>query len=125
MDFKLIYFTDDKGSCPVDEYIQSMPDQQKAKIYAYLDELREKGFALKRPWADSLGGKTGLYELRPGRHRILYFFHDRKYIVLLHALLKKTDEIPKGDIKAALDRKDTCEVLFKYGIIVLEEWKSY
>jgi hypothetical protein len=73
------------------------------------------------PFADYLGDRTGLYELRPGRHRVLYFFFVRSKVILLHAFLKKTDEIPKRDIEIALERKEICEVLLKYNRVDFEE----
>ncbi|MBN1585901.1 MAG: type II toxin-antitoxin system RelE/ParE family toxin [Candidatus Omnitrophica bacterium] len=116
MIYKIIFFVDTKGACPVEEYMEKLSAPQQDKVFAYLRRLQEVGPQLKRPAGDYLGGKIKLYELRPGRHRILYYFHG-KNIVLLHAFLKKTDEIPKKDIELALFRKDICEVQFKHGRI--------
>lgn len=55
--------------------------------------------------ADNLGGGLGLYELRPDRNRILYCFHRRTQVLLLHAFLKRTDDIPQREIEIALKRK--------------------
>ena len=118
--FKVVFFRDDKGHCPVDEYIKKIVLAQKNKVFAYIKRLEEVGFNLRRPAGDYLGEKTGLYELRPGRHRILYYFHERKIIVLLHAFLKTTAEIPESEIEKALFKKEICEVMFKHGLIDLE-----
>ena len=120
MNFKVLFYHE-KSSFPVQEYIKSLDEVQQNKVFAALKRLEEEGYHLRRPLADSLGAKTGLYELRPGRHRILYSFHERKYIVLLHAFLKKTDEIPEKDIELALVRREMCEVWFKHGMIETEE----
>ncbi len=103
--FTLIAYKDREGRSPLREYTEDLPRNQKAKILAYLAVLEEFGFSLRRPMADSLGSKLGLYELRPGRHRILYFFYDRDTIVLLHAFLKQTDAIPQRELIIALNRK--------------------
>lgn len=87
---------------------------KKQKCTPTLKHLSGVGYKMRRPFADYLGGKTGLYELRPGRHRVLYFFFIRNKVVLLHAFLKKTDAIPEKDIEIALGRKEICEVLHKY-----------
>lgn len=116
MSFKVLFYQE-KGSFPVQEYITSLDEIQQNKIFAALKRLEEEGYNLRRPLADSLGSKTGLYELRPGRHRILYSFHERKHVILLHAFLKKTDEIPQKDIELALVRKEMCEVWFKHGMV--------
>ena len=75
---------------------------------------------MRRPFADYLGEKTGLYELRPGRHRVLYFFYIRNKVVLLHAFLKKTNTIPERDIEIALHRKEICEVPLKFNKVDFE-----
>ncbi len=116
MSFKVLFYQE-KGSFPVQEYITSLDEIQQNKIFAALKILEEEGYNLRRPLADSLGSKTGLYELRPGRHRILYSFHERKHVILLHAFLKKTDEITQKDIELALVRKEMCEVWFKHGMV--------
>ena len=103
--FEVILYKDDKGNSPVREYIESLSKTQQNKILAYLDRLAEFGFNLKRPTADSLGGGLGLYELRPDRHRVIYFFHRRTEAILLHAFLKRTDAIPQREIEIASKRK--------------------
>ena len=121
MNFEVLYFVDEKGNTPVRECIKALPIPEKAKVYAYLKHLSDAGYQMRRPFADYLGDKTGLYELRPGRHRVLYFFLVRNKVILLHAFLKKTDEIPKRDIDIALQRKEICEVLLKYNKVDFEE----
>ena len=103
--FEVILYQDNKGNSPVQEYIEGLSKQQQNKVLAYIDRLVEFGFNLKRPTADSLGGGTGLYELRPDRNRVLYFFYRRNEIILLHAFLKRTDELPQREIAIALRRK--------------------
>ena len=121
MNFEVLYFVDEKGNVPVQKYIRSLPSAEKAKVFAYLTHLSDVGYKMRRPFADYLGEKTGLYELRPGRHRVLYFFFVRNKVILLHAFLKKTDEILTKDIKIALHRKEICEVLLKYNKVDFEE----
>ena len=121
MKFKVVFFADHKGFYPVQQYIQNLTIQEQDKVFAAIQRLEEEGYQLRRPTADSIGGKTGLYELRPGRHRILYYFQDRKYVILLHAFLKRTDEIPQKEIDLALYRKEIAEVQFKHGEIDLDE----
>ena len=103
--FEVIFYKDEKDQSPVREYLSSLPDKQQDKIVAYIDRLAQFGFDLKRPTADSLGGGLGLYELRPDRNRVLYCFHRRTQIILLHAFLKRTDDIPQREIEIALKRK--------------------
>jgi phage-related protein len=121
VEFKVLFFADHKGFYPVQQYIRNLTAQEQDKVFAAIQRLEEEGYRLRRPTADSIGGKTGLYELRPARHRILYYFQDRKYVILLHAFLKRTDEIPQKEIDLALFRKEICEVQFKHREIDLDE----
>lgn len=121
MNFEVLYFVDEKDNAPVREYIKALPIPERAKVYAYLKHLSDAGYKMRRPFADYMGDKRGLYELRPGRHRVLYFFLVRNKVVLLHAFLKKTDAIPTRDIDIALHRKEICEVLLKYHKVDFEE----
>lgn len=121
MSFDILYFVDEKGRAPVQDYIRAQPLPERAKIFAYLKHLSEVGYKMRRPFADYLGEKTGLYELRPGRHRIIYFFLLRGKIILLHAFLKKTDDIPERDIDLGLHRKEICEVLLRYEKVEFEK----
>ena len=121
MNFEVLYFVDEKGKVPVQEYVRRLPLPERAKVYAYLKHLSEVGYQMRRPFADYMGGKTGLYELRPNRHRILYFFMIKNRVILLHAFLKKSDQIPEKEIDIALARKEICEVLCKYNKIDFSE----
>lgn len=114
MNFEVLYFVDEKGNAPVRDYLLALPSVERAKIYAYLKQLSEIGYKMRRPFTDYLGNKTGLYELRPGRHRVLYFFFMRGKVILLHAFLKKTDALPERDIEIALSRKDIFEIASKF-----------
>ena len=121
MNFGIYYFVDEEDKEPVREYLQDLTEPERAKVYAYLHHLSEVGYQLKRPQGDYLGDKTELYELRPGRHRVLYFFIHRNKIILLHAFLKKTQEMPEREIKTAMKRKETCKVLLRFNAIEFDE----
>lgn len=103
------YFVDKRGYVPVKEFINTFSPKEKAKIFAYIEELKEQGYSLHRPMAAYLG--EGIYELRPKNNRIFYFFYLRDNIVLLHAIRKKTDRIPEGDLTICLKRRNEVELL--------------
>jgi phage-related protein len=98
----IYFYVDDRGHKPVREFIEALPLRDQAKVLAYLDELKKQGHNLRRPMADYLGDR--IYELRPGDNRIFYFFFLKDNAVLLHALRKKTDKIPPGDLGLCLKR---------------------
>ena len=101
-------YVDDRGNNPVKEFIKSLPLKERAKILAYISELEKQGNNLRRPMADYL--EDSIYELRPKDNRIFYFFYLRDSAVLLHAIKKKTREIPRDDLNLCLKRKNLVEV---------------
>ncbi len=105
-DIKIIFYMDDKGYAPVFEWLHTLPKKVKAKGFARIYRLHEKGHKLHRPEADYLG--KGIFELRWSwqrvNYRILYFFHGLQAVVLTHALTKR-DTIPERDINLAIHRK--------------------
>lgn len=103
----LYYFVDERGHKPVEEFIQALPKKERAKVFAYLVELKNQGHNLRRPMADYLG--QGVYELRPKNNRILYFFFLKDSAILVHAIKKKTDRIPEGDLRLCINRKTQVE----------------
>jgi phage-related protein len=103
----IYYFVEKDGTVPVKIFIKSLPVKERAKVFAYLMELKNQGHNLRRPMADYL--KDGIYELRPKDNRILYFFFVKDTAVLVHALRKKTDRIPEGDLNLCVKRKALVE----------------
>jgi len=99
----IYYFIDERGYNPVKDFIDSLPVKERAKVFAYIIELKNQGHNLRRPMADYLG--NGIYELRPQNNRIFYFFFLRDNVVLVHAIKKKSDRIPEGDLSLCLRRK--------------------
>ena len=99
----IYFYVDDRGDNPVMDFIEGLPLRDRAKVFAYLSELKAQGHNFRRPMADYLG--DGIYELRPGNNRIFYFFFLKDNAVLLHALRKKTDKIPVRDLDLCLKRR--------------------
>ena len=49
----------------------------------------------------------GIWELRPGSNRVLYFYFENNTFVLLHHFRKKTQKTPKREVeKAKSERND-------------------
>ncbi|MFA5336203.1 MAG: type II toxin-antitoxin system RelE/ParE family toxin [Candidatus Omnitrophota bacterium] len=111
MAFEVYYFLDHRERNPVKEFVISLPRNERTKYFAYLAALSHEGPNLKRPMADYLG--SGIYELRPKSNRIFYFFFLKDKIVILHAIKKKTDKIPKEDLAICQRRKVIVEVYQK------------
>lgn len=103
----IYYFLDERGANPVKEFIKALSQDERAKVFAYIAELKDKGHNLRRPLADYLG--QGIYELRPKANRIFYFFFLKNSAVFIHAIRKKTDKIHNRDLELCLKRKSEIE----------------
>ncbi|MEI7529522.1 MAG: type II toxin-antitoxin system RelE/ParE family toxin [Elusimicrobiota bacterium] len=115
----VLYFSTERGRFPVREFINSLPRDEQAKVYAYLRELKMQGHNLRRPMADYV--TRGLYELRPKANRIFYFFYLQDSAVLVHAIRKQTGKLPQRDIQLALKRKALLEAVRNCGELAAEE----
>jgi phage-related protein len=104
----LLYYIKQDGTKPVEEYINKLSVNERAKTFAFIEHLKEKGPDLHRPYADLL--EDGIHELRiklTGEQvRILYFFCYKDIIILTNAFEKHTDEVPKSEIKTAKKNRD-------------------
>jgi phage-related protein len=98
---------EDDGEVPVLKWLDSLQEKLLIKCFAKIERLAKLGHNLRRPECDFL--RDGIYELRIGhsgnQHRILYFFHGRKAIVLSNAFLKKVKKVPDRQMRIALERK--------------------
>ena len=105
MDWRIEYFRESSGRVPVQEFIQRLMTEERVETMVGIDMLRTHGLSLGRPWLAPLG--KGLWELRIRSRRqlrILYFAHTGKTFVLLHALVKKTREVPQPEVETATRR---------------------
>ena len=100
-EYKVKFYQDDKENLPVLNYIEKSTKKEKAKIFKYIEFLKENDGYLDEPYSRHIKGK--IRELRvdfnKNKHIIFYFTFIKRTIVLLHAFLKKTPikEIRKAE----------------------------
>ncbi len=101
--YEVQYYVDSKGRVPVREYIDKLNLKEKAKVFKYIDFLRQNDGKLDEPYSRHIEGK--IRELRVdfhrNRHRIFYFTFVGRKIILLHVFLKKTAKTPVSEINQA------------------------
>ena len=106
--WQLLYYVKQDGTKPVEEYIKKLSVNERAKILAIIDHLKEKGPDLHRPYADLL--EDGIHELRVkltgDQVRILYFFCYKDIIILTNVFEKHMDKVPKSEIRTAKKNRD-------------------
>ena len=106
MPWTLQQYEDNRGVRPVNGFIESLTETDRAIIKAKLAFLLERGNELREPFTKSVG--DGLLELRAQSYRIFFCFRPGNKIVLLHAFRKKSQATPKREM--ALARKRMLEV---------------
>ncbi|EEN70396.1 toxin-antitoxin system, toxin component, RelE family [Enterococcus faecalis ATCC 29200] len=107
----ILFYEQKNGRSPVYDWLEKLKKTDKKqykKVAGYLDILSQLGRETREPYVKHLQGK--IYELRPQRNRILFFFFTDDKIVLLNQFVKKTNKTPDNELKKAEKcRKDFIE----------------
>lgn len=105
-EWDVVYFESGGGNAPIYDFIGSLSAVAKAKVSNTLDLLTEYGIKLGLPHVRKVTG-TKLWELRilgGDNIRIFYIAISGKAFLLLHGFIKKSQKIPKKEVKVALTR---------------------
>lgn len=90
--------------------MDSLSEKAKAKCLSYIDLLEERGSTLTRSYVSKVTGD--IWELRPEfggtEYRFFYFTFVGSNAVIVHAIVKKTQQLKSGDI--ALSQARAAEV---------------
>ena len=100
---KVVYFTTTRGDNPVKDFIDSLPNSQKAKIFNVFRIYQESGLNSIAPHTKHLTS-TVLWEIKIDSNRILYVSKTKFSILALHGFVKKKQKTPSKEIKTALSR---------------------
>lgn len=105
--FTVIFYEDENGGKPVEEFLLSLDKKMRAKILGILGILEEKGNTLREPYSKPLG--DGIFEVRckigTDITRVLYFFYYEGCIILTNGFVKKTQKTPKQVVQLAKKRR--------------------
>lgn len=105
--FEIVFYEDENGAFPAEEFILSQDTKMKAKIFRMLELLETWGSDLREPYSKHLG--DGIFELRiklgSDISRVLYFFVCHRRIVLTNAFSKKAQKTPVREIALAKKRR--------------------
>ena len=104
--FTSYYYLSSNGKAPVRDFIDSLRLSTYRKFIFKKELLEEFGPRLPMPHARHLG--RGLYELRfkgeDGAIRVLYFFVEKKKVILVHSFKKTTKKTPTRNLGLAYKR---------------------
>ena len=105
MDFKIIFYKDDKGNSPVEEFLVELSGTNEAlfnQASKAIEKIKNRAYH-KEPLSKYLA--PGLWELRvmAGTDilRIIYTFEKGQIVILLHSFIKKQRETPVGELAVA------------------------
>ena len=108
MTWQVDFFADERGHAPVEEYLTNLPIQHRAKALALIKILEQEGPNLPFPYSSQVRGKIRELRTQQGKDklRILYFGDARRVFVLLHAIVKRSAQLPEEDIRVAVARME-------------------
>ncbi len=99
----MIFYKTAKGSCPVEEFLDSLQAKPAQKI-AWTLNLIEDMAIVPSVYFSKMIGTDGIWECRikfgSNIYRIFAFF-DRNKVILTHGIIKKTQKTPSEEIKRA------------------------
>ena len=87
----------------------------------YIELLAKNGSTLSEDIMKHI--EDEIWELRPGKNRVLYFFYRKNKYILLHHFIKKTQKTPRREIEkakikcAAKHFKAISKGNVKYGVV--------
>ena len=109
MEFTVEFYQTHTGRCPVREFLDQLKEADPddfAAVMAGLAKLRNRQYhrpPLSKPIRDDFFELRHVGKLNT---RILFFFARGQRIIAVHGIRNKAKEIPRGDRKVALERKE-------------------
>ena len=115
--YKVEFYEDKNGNSEISDYFYELVQKSKTdkdarinknKIFSYIKALEEYGTRIGNPIVKHIEGN--LWELRPLKNRIFFFYWKDNKFVLVHHFIKRTQKTPKKEIEKALSNiKDWLE----------------
>lgn len=104
-----VYYRDERGVEPVNDFIEALPPKRAAKIDAYIDEylngMPPGAPPPEYPITSQIEGELRELRVRFANTRFRILYQQSQYIVvLLHAIQKETGAVPRADIELAKGR---------------------
>lgn len=102
----VFYYISPKGDNPVKDFIDSLSQKQKAKVFRIFQVLQKHGLYLIIPQVKKLTG-TQFWEIRilgEDNLRIIFFIVGKNEILVLHGFKKKTQKTPPKELNLSFKR---------------------
>lgn len=105
MKINIYYHKSNSDKIFVKDYISSLDEKTQYEIYSFLQKFKNDDCFRKNPYCKKI--IKDIFEIRikvKDCYRILYAFLHKDTVILLHIFKKKTNKIPKKDLKLAINR---------------------
>ncbi|MCD8069351.1 MAG: type II toxin-antitoxin system RelE/ParE family toxin [Lachnospiraceae bacterium] len=106
--FEVIFYTDKNGNSEIVDYLDQLKKESKTsknakinreKILAYISVLAECGTRIGEPYVKHIEGE--IWELRPLKNRVFFFYWGNNTFVLLHHYVKRSQKMPPKELARA------------------------
>lgn len=111
--FTIEWYFDNKGKCISLEYLESLNDEEQAKLFELMKLMGNTGIIQNKTKFRNEGDK--IYAFKPQPHRFLCFFFKGHKIIVTNGFHKKADKLPKNEKERALKFKSDYETRIKRG----------
>jgi len=105
---QIVFYKTSMGKSPVEEFLDNLPAKQAQKAVWVL-RLIEDMRIVSAEYFKKMSGTDNLWEVRvnfgSNIYRILGFFDGLKFLILTHAIQKKTRKTSRQAIRLAEERK--------------------
>ena len=115
--FEIVFYRDKDGKSEIAELLDELKLKSETdksarinreKIMTYIEALTRYGTRMGKPFVKHIEGD--LWELRPLRNRIFFFYWRDNKFIFVHWFIKKTQKTPKREIELAKNKmKDFVE----------------
>lgn len=105
MKINIRYHKSDSGRIFVKDFISSLDEKTQYEIYSFLQRFKNDHRFRQSPYCKKV--TKDIFEIRikvKDHYRILYAFLYQDTVVLLHIFKKKTNKLPRKDLKLAINR---------------------
>lgn len=106
--FKIYLYRTSSGKEVILDFIRTFLENERTKIHNDLDQLKQYGLQLlQTPLVKKIYQNPPLYELRIKtihEIRLLFYFYKQNTFIILHGFKKKSNKLPRKEIKIILNR---------------------
>jgi len=103
VEWKVEFYEGPDGRAPVEEFLNSLRPEGRAKALALLQALKVHGPNLPFPYSSQVAGKIRELRTQYGKDkiRILHFADARRTFILLHGFIKRTAKLEPTELAMA------------------------